>query len=202
MLKLAYDKKSLSATPFKHFTGITLIELITSVSIASILTTIAVPNLNQFLVKLRVNNEISMLHRSLLIARNYAINTDNNVIMCPLGDDGNCSTHWQSDISVFIDINNNKRFDKSENETIVSTKEAIKSGDKLIYGKGRSKVIYQPTGHLSGLTNGTFRYCPQEFPLAMARGIVVARSGRFYSTTDINNDSIDETRNKKKLTCD
>jgi len=202
MLRLARTKKLSQSHLNKGNLGVTLLELITSVSIASILTTVALPSLNEFIIKLRVNNEISMLQRSLLTTRNYAINTDNNVIMCPLTNSGDCSSDWQAEISVFIDLNNNKRFDKNENERIVATKEAITLGDKLVYGKGRTKVIYKPTGHLSGLSNGTFRYCPKGFPTTLSRGIVVARSGRLYSTTDINNDMIDETRSKKVLSCE
>ena len=51
----------------------TLIELIISIAVTSILVTIATPSLNEFIVQLRVDNEISQLHRMLLITRNSAI---------------------------------------------------------------------------------------------------------------------------------
>jgi len=183
------------------YQGVTLIELLISIGIASILTTIALPNLSDFIVQLRVDNEISRLSRLLLVARNYAINSANNVIICPLADNGVCSKNWHEELSVFIDNNGNKKFDSADNELLISKKSPIKLGDVLTYATNRTKITYQSTGHLFGLSNGTFRYCPQGHQ-DKSRGIVVARSGRFYATTDINHDGKDETRSKKVIICD
>jgi type IV fimbrial biogenesis protein FimT len=180
------------------FKGFTLIELIVSVSILSILAAIVVPNLNQFIIKMRVDNEISHLHRMLLITRNAAINSGHKAILCPLNNSLQCTTQWQNELSVFIDVNNNKMFDT--NEKVSRVRSAIVVGDKLIYGKGRNKITYQPTGQLSGLANGTFRYCPQNNK-KLSRGIVVARSGRVYQSSDIDNDGIDENRGNKEINC-
>ncbi|WP_019029373.1 GspH/FimT family pseudopilin [Colwellia piezophila] len=184
----------------KRQKGITLLELMASVAITSILTVMALPNMNDFVVQMRVNSEISMLQRLLLVARNSAINSGERVIICPLTLSGRCTTDWHKELSVFIDNNNNKTFDAANNERLLVTKSAIKIGDQLIYGKGRVMVAYQPSGHLTGLSNGTFRYCPLGHE-EKSRGIVIARSGRFYASSDIDNDSRDETRMNKEITC-
>ncbi len=181
--------------------GITLIELMVSIAIAATVSVIALPNMNRFIIQLRVNNEISGLQRLLLTARNYAINSSNKAIICPLTTNGVCTTNWHKELSVFIDNNNNKVFDSTNNEKIIITKAAIKTGDTLIYGKRRTNITYQPTGHLSGLSNGTFRYCPLG-EISLSRAIVIARSGRFYVSTDNDGDSRDETRGNKEITCD
>lgn len=64
--------------------GFTLIELLISVSIIGVLMMVALPNLSSYLVKSRVDNEISELHRLILTARNAAINSGKNVTLCPL----------------------------------------------------------------------------------------------------------------------
>ncbi len=200
------DKKtpirtSITSHQLKSSLGMTLIELMVSVGVTSILTTIALPSFNDFIVQLRVDNEISRLARLLLTARNHAINTQDNVIICPLENNGGCSVNWHEQLSVFVDTNNNKKFDSANNELLIATKSPITSGDILKYAKNRSKITYQATGHLFGLSNGTLRYCPKGYK-DKSRAIVVARSGRFYASTDNNNDGYDETRSNKKISCD
>jgi type IV fimbrial biogenesis protein FimT len=102
---------------------------------------------------------------------------------------------------VFIDSNGNQKFDSAEDELMIFKKSPIRSGDILIYATHRTKITYQATGHLFGLSNGTWRYCPKGHQ-DKSRAIVVARSGRFYATTDSNNDGKDETRSNQIITCD
>lgn len=181
--------------------GMTLIELMVSIGVTSILINIALPSFNDFIVQLRVDNEISRLARLLLAARNHAINTQDNVIICPLKANGVCSVNWHDELSVFVDTNNNQKFDSANNELLLATKSPINSGDSLKYAKNRNRITYQATGHLFGLSNGTLKYCPKGYE-EKSRGIVIARSGRFYATTDNNNDGQDETRSHQKIVCD
>lgn len=179
--------------------GFTFVELMVSVSVTSILVAIAVPNFSDFIVRMRVDNEISQLHRMLLITRNSAINSGQKAIICPLNNSFECTTQWQNELSVFVDVNDNKEFDA--NESVIKIRAEISTGDKLVYGKGRNKITFKPTGQLSGLANGTFRYCPQDHK-ELSRGIVVARSGRVYQSSDIDKDGIDENRGGKEISCD
>jgi type IV fimbrial biogenesis protein FimT len=183
----------------KNVKGLTLIELMVSVAVTSILAIIAIPNYNNFMVRMRVDNEISQLHRMLLITRNSAINSGQNSILCPLNSQYQCTEEWQKQLSVFTDINGNKTFDSTEE--VIRVREAITEGDRLLYGKGRSKITFNPMGQLSGLANGTFRYCPRNSP-KHARGIIVARSGRVYQSNDIDNDGIDENRGNQEINCE
>lgn len=178
--------------------GFTFLELITSISVTSILAAIAVPNFNDFIIKMRVDNEISQLHRLLLITRNAAINSGHKAIICPLDKNSQCTGQWHEELSVFIDKNDNKKFDG--NEKVISFRAPINNKDELLYGKSRNKITFQPTGHLSGLANGTFRYCPLKNK-KNARGIVIARSGRIYQSRDYNKTGIDKTRGNKELNC-
>ncbi len=181
--------------------GFTLVELMVSISITSILATLSVTKLDGFLAEMRVDNEISQLHRLLLSARNLAISSGENVTVCPLNTANTCNTEWHNEISVFIDRNNNQQLDVSNQELIFKVKDPITLSDQLIYGKTRNKVVYKPTGQLSGLTNGTFRYCPKNYK-DKSRGIIIARSGRLYTSSDIDNDGKDENRSLKEMSCD
>jgi type IV fimbrial biogenesis protein FimT len=194
------QKLSHSNPPSYLQKGFTFVELLTAIAITSLLASIAIPNMSDFIVKLRVNNEISTLKRLLFVTRNSAINSGQRVILCPLTDGGTCTTDWGNSLSVFIDTNNNKRYDSANNEVLLVKKPAIKDGDILIYGKNRTKITYKPSGHLSGLSNGTLRYCPLNNQ-DKSRGIVIARSGRIYASSDVDNDGKDETRMNKEITC-
>jgi Tfp pilus assembly protein FimT len=148
---------------------------------------------------MRVDNEISTLHRMLNMTRNAAINSGQKAIICPLDVSFQCTDQWQNELSVFIDVNDNKKFDT--NEKVIRIRAEINASDRLIYGKSRNKITFKPTGQLSGLANGTFRYCPLNHE-EHSRGIVVARSGRLYQSSDIDNDGIDENRGNKEINCD
>jgi type IV fimbrial biogenesis protein FimT len=194
-------KFNCSINTYLNIKGFTLIELIVSISIASILAAIAVPNFSAFLSQMRVDNEISVLYRLLFTARNAAINNALPVTICPLNDDNQCTTLWQNEISVFIDLNNNNIYDPNNNEILIRTKSAIKNDDKLQYGLWRSRIIYAPTGRTAGWgSNGTFKYCPKGYP-EQSRAIRIATSGRLYISSDIDQDGREEVRSGSEINC-
>lgn len=181
--------------------GFTLIELMIAIAVTSILSAIAVPNFSNFIVQMRVDNEISQLHRLLFVARNAAINSELPVTVCPLNQQNQCTTQWHNDITVFVDLNSNNAFESSNNEILIRTKSAIKNVDKLQYGIGRSRIIYAPTGRTSGWgSNGTFKYCPKDYP-EKSRAISIATSGRIYASSDLDHDGRDEVRSGSEIRC-
>ncbi len=180
--------------------GFTLVELMVTIAIVSIISAIALPNYSSFLAQLRVDNEISELHRLLLTTRNIAINSGQRVTLCPLNENNRCSGEWHKELSVFIDLNNNNTYEQVVGESIIKVKAEISLDDQLIYANKRFKIMYSPSGQLSGLSNGTFKYCPKHYQ-DKSRGIIIARSGRLYVSNDMNGDGIDENRGYKKITC-
>ena len=183
------------------YIGFTIIEALVSLAILLSLFAIGVPNFNNFLINMRVDNEITLLHRMLLLARNSAINSELYVTICPLNNQLKCNSNWQSEVSVFSDINKNRIYEPNIGDFIIQIKPAIQSGDKLQYGKGRNALIYGPTGRLviwGG--NATFKYCPKNHD-DKSRGIVVSVSGRVYETIHSEKHMQDINRSGKKLIC-
>ena len=164
-----------------RYNGFTLLESMLSLAILMTLTSIAVPSFLDLTIKLRVDKEISILYRLLLITRNTAINSGIDTTLCPLVNNA-CTDDWSLPLYVFLDKNNNKQFEPQNNEKFISMKEAISVNDKLQYGKNRVGITYTATGHLSGWgQNGTFKYCPKNH-MEKSRGVVVATSGRVYKS--------------------
>lgn len=183
----------------KNNKGFTLVELIVGIAVLGIITAIAFPSLQTLLVKMRVENEISQIHRLALIARNTAINMEQNVTLCPLNSSNVCDTNWKGELSVFIDIDNDGIYESISNETLIKVKAPIDTNDNLTY-VGFNRITYAPTGLLASTSNATFRYCPYQYT-ELSRGIVVSSTGRLYKTTDTDNDGKDETRAGVEINC-
>jgi type IV fimbrial biogenesis protein FimT/type IV fimbrial biogenesis protein FimU len=183
--------------------GFTLIELMVAIAVVSILSAIALPSMNDFLVRMRVDNEISEMQRLLLTARNMAINTGKNTTVCPLSS-GVCTSNWQNEVSVFTnDVNslaNGNAF--AANDELVKVREAIRSGDKLQFANAANSitsVIYTPSGRLI-TAQGSFSYCPKG-DADRSRGIDISISGRSYTSSDTDSDDKDENRTGNEIVC-
>jgi len=184
----------------KHLSAFTLIELLVGIAILGIITAMAIPNLNEFVTKTRVDNEISELHRLILNARNTAINSGKNVTLCPLSSNV-CGTNWQNELSVFTNSDNtlaNSTIYNSANEKIIKIKSKSKSGDELQFDQ--SAIVFSPSGRLVSGVNSKFTYCPKG-NASLARRVEISLSGRVYSSSDSDNDDIDEDRNGLNVVC-
>ncbi len=201
-LKRLKPQKSMTAKSLhsnKKNTGFTITELLIGIAILGILTAIAMPSLNQFLVQMRVDNEISQIQRLVLTARNTAITMEQNATLCPLTSNNVCGNNWQGELSVFIDLDNDNVYESGSNETLIKVKSAIRSGDTLTYA-GVTRITFAPTGLLNGALNSTFKYCPEGYN-ELSRAIVVSRTGRLYQSSDIDGDGRDETRDGVDVSC-
>lgn len=182
----------------KKSNGFTLFEVLIGISILGIVTAMALPNLTEFLIKMRVDNEISQIQRLLSITRNSAINAESNVTLCPLYEDS-CTTDWKKELTVFIDIDGDGNYEVTDNDDILRVKAAVDNNDKLQFA--RNRVTYEPDGTLNDVLNGTFAYCPEHYE-SFSRGVTVSpASGRVYVSIDTNNDGKEENRQGTVISC-
>ncbi len=168
--------------------GFTLIETMITIAIVAIMTAIALPSLNNFIVQMRVDNEVNELQRLLLTARNAAINSSQNAQLCPLKANDTCkpTTDWSGRIGV-ISI-----------DGLIKEKSAISTGDKLTFTS--QSVTYDPSGRSDNAALITFKYCPKS-DTDYARGVSLSISGRSYLSADINGDGKDQDRAGATITC-
>lgn len=192
---MMYFRRPLSVQ--SRYTGMTLIEILITLTIVGIASIIALPALSEYTIKTRTDAEVIELQRFIMTARNSAINSGKSVTLCPLTA-GSCTTSWQKELSIFINETDNNKYD-SANETLVKVKSVISTGDKIKFSDGAT-LIYSPTGRLTSGANVTFTYCPDGHS-SLARGVTISLSGRAYITQDIDDDGKDEDRSGSELNC-
>jgi type IV fimbrial biogenesis protein FimT len=189
-------KKKLSTKLEK---GFTIIELMVTIAIAGILAAIAMPNLNDFLVRMRVDNEVSEMHRLLLTARNSAISTGLNTTVCPLDSTQTCTGNWGGTVSVFTNTTPATNNIMGGTDILIKIKEAVKTNDILKLSNAGS-IIYSPSGRtLTGNAN-KLTYCPYEY-LDESNGIDISTSGRTYIGTEKNTSGKYVDRDNNPFTC-
>lgn len=175
----------------------TMVELLVGIAIIGILAVISFPSLSRFTIGLRVDSEVSELHRLILMARNTAVTTGNKTIICPIVSD-ECSNKWNKEISLIEDVDGSG--DLSKNDVILRVKAKINTGDQLTFSSN-SALIYSPSGNLfNNTSNLTFSYCPKNYN-DESKGVVISILGRPYITQDFNNDGFDEDRDENKIEC-
>lgn len=184
-----------------HLKAFTLVELLVGIAILSIVIALALPNLNDFLVRSKVDSEISELHRLVLTARNNAINTGTYVTICPLKDNNECENNWQNELSVFtnsVNTTTNASTFTSNAENLIKVKSAVNDGYTL--KSNQALIIFAPTGRLVGNSAITFSFCPSK-DTDLSRGVEISITGRVSSTTNLDSDEVEEFRSGTEVSC-
>ena len=96
----------------KHSSGFTLIELIVTVSIVAILSSIAAPSFRSMLESNKASVAANEMVSVLLLARSEALKRRNNVTVCTSIDQTTCAGNSEKDFSkgwiVFVDCDKNQ----------------------------------------------------------------------------------------------
>ncbi|MER2494187.1 GspH/FimT family protein [Catenovulum sediminis] len=178
----------------------TLLELIILLAISLISLTLGIPSLKETLVESRVNNHLYQLNQDILLSRNHAVQFNFPVVMCPLNTNGDCINNWKQGYSIFVDRDNNIKFDQ-QIDTQVRLRNPIQNHDKFEFSGGRY-LRFGENGHIKGLA-GTFRYCPHVDDNELySRAVIISLGGRPRLSRDIDNDGKDETNtNSSHIVC-
>lgn len=165
-----------------YHNGVTLIELIVTLSISTTLLTIGAPSFIDLSDQIRADSNIRKIQQTLQLARNAAISYGYRVTACPLVDN-RCTENWQKGITVFIDTGTVNILDA--NDRIINMTGEFDERDFLDYN--RSSVKFQPDGLASG-SNGTFKYCPRTYNSQYSRAVIINQAGRVRFSTAKNID--------------
>ncbi|MXS86002.1 prepilin-type N-terminal cleavage/methylation domain-containing protein [Nitrosomonas sp. HPC101] len=158
--------------------GFTMVELMITISIASILLAVAVPSYQSLMRESRLTTQANELMTALHYARSEAVKRGVRVTLCKSADGATCNgDSWKDGWLIFSDS------DAGTAGTVDGADEVLRvfpglKGSTLTTGSNFANWIsYLPNGRNQGsgnLPNGTFSLCNQ----ASGRNIKVNKAGR------------------------
>jgi type IV fimbrial biogenesis protein FimT len=154
--------------------GLTLPELLVSLTIVSTLTVGAVSQFHNLIQNNRMVAEVNTFVAALHLARNEAVKHGRRVVLCPSRDRVNCgnSSAWSVGWMLFASENREHEAD----ETLLQSGNPLGAGIILHASNYRKRIVYQPDGS-SGGSNSTFTFCDAR-KAARPRVICLSNSGR------------------------
>jgi len=160
-----------------HFVcGFSLIELITTLSIASILLALGIPSFQTLIQNNRMTATINTIVSHLNMARSEAIKRGVRVVLCPSADGVGCKNTiiWDENIIMFTDNNKSGAFEPKDK---LLRHINISSDPILIHSTvGRRKAAYDANGFSMGM-NVTITFCDTTEKID-PKAIIVSNSGR------------------------
>lgn len=154
-----YTSSASHRSSHRNQQGLTLIELLTSLSLIVVLAAMAVPSfgeLRQRSQRAAINNELIAV---LSLARAEALRSRHHTVVCPASDDGSsCRSDgvWKRGWLAFIDGNDDGQPGGPRDRLIAEG--SLPHGGILHSGSGRPRVRYAPNGLNRG-SNLSIRVC-------------------------------------------
>ncbi|MCU7890556.1 MAG: GspH/FimT family pseudopilin [Candidatus Thiodiazotropha sp. (ex Ustalcina ferruginea)] len=158
-------------------TGLTLIELVITVTILLTLISLGVPSFRNMTIKNQQRSEINSFVHHFHLARSLAITKETHHILCPSVDGETClgTTDWSQGFILFEDRNRNKT--KNQDERLQGSHHP---GERVAINihssSGRKRVVYQGDGRPSGY-NLTLTFCDPD-NLVPPKAVIVNNEGR------------------------
>jgi type IV fimbrial biogenesis protein FimT len=146
--------------------GVTLIELLVTLSIVVILATVAVPGLQQFMTTNRLSGITTEFMGILNSARSEAIKTSLPTIVCASSDFTNCTGTWSSGWISFID--NDRSSSRTNGDTYLRRNTALT--DNYTANGTSTTIIFERDGRAN--TDATMVFC-RNSDEATAQAIII-----------------------------
>ncbi len=159
--------------------GYSLIELMTTIAVASILITVALPGMQSFRLNSNMTGQVNELISAIHLARNTAITTNTRVTLCASSNGDNCNTAgWDDGWIAFVDRDSDQFVD--DDETVLRV--GSESDNMSIWSSQYpSFLMFRPNGRAMKNTvsenSGRFTYCDRR-GAGHAKAVIVDLSGR------------------------
>lgn len=160
---------------FNASPGVSLIELIVSVSVLAILTGLAAPAFSGMWLDTQRTTAVNGFVHSVHLARSTAVHTGRTVTVCRSTDGRTCSHQtddWQSGWMVFVNRDDDRPPVRDPNETVLSVSQPWQGGS---IRSNRTAYSFRP--YIHRVVNGSVVFCDRRGS-AQARAIIINSAGR------------------------
>ena len=182
-----------------HNRGFTIIELLITISVASILGSMAIPSYNASIERNRVQTERDGLTSHLRLARSTAITNNTSIVICSSDDKISCSGSWKDGWIIFTDNDSSIVARNALTDPLLKVSDGVNSNHTLSWSNGSDPVVFLSNGYAN--TSGTFTFCGNTKNTQYAKALVVYATGSMRPGIDTNSNGIAENLNGGDLTC-
>ena len=158
--------------------GFTLVELVITLTIASIILVAVIPGFQSFIERNRIRASVNVFVTHLQLARSETVKRNRFVVLCPSSDGASCIpdyTQWAKGYIVFVDYDRNKLRDN--NEPLLKYYQGEKEKVTIYSSSNYRRIVaYYPSGMAWGL-NTSIRFCAKVSD-ANNRVVIISNTGR------------------------
>jgi type IV fimbrial biogenesis protein FimT len=168
---------NMSAPP-RHSLGLTLAELLISLSVLSIMALGALNVLPMWVHSSRMTAEVNRFVIALQLARSEAVKQGRKLVLCPRTKQRGCghAADWKNG---WLLVTSDDQ-ERDEEEAPILEAPALADFIEMRSGNHRRRIVYQPDGS-SGGTNSSFTFCDSQ-GYAAPRVICLSNTGRPRTT--------------------
>ncbi len=167
-----------------HSKGFTLIELMTTIAVMAILTTIALADFVNPLVDMRQSSLASEFADTLSLARSEAQRRRQVVVLCPRSVSGGCqagAANWNSGWVMFQDNDADRTLDGDEQVIQVRSNLDARATLAATEDPKGDPIAMDPQGATIGLQTGSRTFQFSDSKVSNKRYVVLGRAGRARS---------------------
>lgn len=158
-----------------RYSGLTLVEMITTTALIAIVGTLAVPSFNHMRLNAQRTATVNNFFHSLFLARSEAVKRGEIVSLCRSSDGQVCaprSAAWTVGWIVFVNRDRDEPAVRDESEELLAVYAGWENGT---IASNRLTYSFRPT--VQGVVNGTIVFCDPRGS-AQARAIIISHTGR------------------------
>lgn len=185
----------------KQENGLTLMELLITLSILLLLLGISLPDFRELAQSVSGDVTLRRLANAVQLGKASAITNNATVTVCRSEDGFACGGSWHDGVMLFTDNNRNRKIDGDD----MLLRHIIfpNSNGSIRFRAFQNKQYLQLTS--LGTThnqNGNFTYCPYAGDSRFARQLIMNRTARLRFALDGDGDGIREDGRGRPIVCD